>query len=331
MSMSSPVNIGSAPSTAGAPGRRAPTGPRDNAFAIGIDVGGTEIAGGLLSLPNGYVLARQLRPTQAERGGREVLNDVLAVARELGAVAKERTETVSALGVGICELVNRDGRLASANCIRWLDLPVVDELSVIAPTVLEADVRAAALAESMFGAGRSYRQFLYVTIGTGISCCLMLDGEPYLGARGFTGTMASSPMAVPCEKCDHVSRRSLEEIASGPALVKRFQAEGGKAERGQDVLSAAAAGDERARRIVESGSEALESQIGLLISTLDPQAVVVGGGLGLSTGLYWDSFIAATRQHIWSEAHRDLPIARAATGSDAGWMGAAARAWKGLS
>ena len=106
---------------------------------------------------------------------------------------------MEAIGVGICELVDCEGRIASANCIQWQDEPVQEKLSSIAPTVIEADVRAAALAESMFGAGKAFHNFLYVTVGTGISCCLMLDGTPYLGVRGASGTMASSPLAIPCD------------------------------------------------------------------------------------------------------------------------------------
>jgi len=66
----------------------------------------------------------------------------------------------------------------------------------------------------------------------------------------------------------------------------------------------------------------------LLVNTLDPEAVIVGGGLGLSEGPYWDGFIRSTRRHIWSADLRQLPILRAATGADAGWLGAAVAAWR---
>jgi len=291
---------------------------------LGIDVGGTKIAAGLLAWPEGCAVASRIIPTQASRGGRAVLDDVLRLTRDLA--VEGHGVRVEAIGIGICELVDCDGRIASANCIQWQDEPVREKLSSIAPTVIEADVRAAALAESLFGAGKAFRNFLYVTVGTGISCCLMLDGAPYLGARGASGTMASSPLAVPCEECGQIGHQSLEEIAAGPALVTRFHAAGGSAKSAKEVIAAAAAGNAAARQIVESASEALGSQAGVLVSTLDPEAVVVGGGLGLSEGPYWEHFIAATRRHIWSGVHRDLPILRAATGENAGWIGAAAKA-----
>jgi len=297
---------------------------------IGIDVGGTKIAAGLLSPDDGRPLANRVISTRPQRGGRAVLDDVLQLTLSLVNEAAAQDATVAGIGLGLCELVDREGRIASANCIPWLELPVREELSSIAPAVIEADVRAAALSEARYGAGRTFETFLYVTVGTGIACCLMIEGRPYLGTHGATGTMASSPLSVPCEVCGHVSRRTLEEIAAGPALVQRFNAVQGNAETGRDVVAAAGAGNALATQVVRSASEALESQLGLLVNVLDPEAVIVGGGLGLSEGPFWDHFIAATRRHIWSGLHRDLPILKAATGTDAGWMGAAARAAQAL-
>ena len=297
--------------------------------ALGIDVGGTKIAAGVVSFPEGRVCSQRLIPTEPSRGGETVLNDVVRLAEELTAEAEALGQKVKGIGLGLCELVDPAGRILSANCVRWQDQPVADRLSRLAPVVIEADVRAAALAEALFGAGRSLRIFLYVTVGTGISSCLVIDGHPFVGARGATGTMASSPMSLTCEKCGHVSHRTLEEIASGPALAARLNARRpGAAKNGKDVLAAVAAGDADAREVVRSAGESLESTIGLLVNVLDPEAVIVGGGLGLSEGPYWESFIASTRRHIWSEVHRNLPFLQATTGQNAGIIGAAATAWK---
>jgi glucokinase len=198
----------------------------------------------------------------------------------------------------------------------------------LAPVTLEADVRAAARAEALFGAGKPFRIFLYLTIGTGISSCLMIDGEPYTGARGATGTMASSPLGVMCEACDHLTMRTLEDFASGPALVKRHNARRpGTASKGQDVFAAAQSGDTDALAILQSAGAALGVAAGQLVNVLDPEAIIVGGGLGLSEGPYWEAFVVTTRRHIWSEVNRDLPILHAASGSLVGVIGAAAAAW----
>lgn len=291
---------------------------------LGIDLGGTKIAAGLLSFPEGKPLAQRLLPTESARGGRAVLDDVLLLATQL---ASESGEPIQAIGLGLCELVDRGGRVVSENCLPWIGWPVSEELSRLAPAILEADVRAAALAEAHFGAGRGRGSFLYVTIGTGISCCLMIEGRPWLGANGLTGTMASSPLSLNCSACDQRHSLTLEDISSGPALISRFNEAGGQARKGQDVLASASAGHPAAVRVVESAASTLGSQIGLLINTLDPEAVVLGGGLGLSEGLFREQLVASTREHIWSPLHREIPILSARMGTDAGWIGAACAAW----
>ena len=300
--------------------------------AIGVDVGGTKIAAGLVTFPNGEVHGRQQVPTAPTHGGEAVFVTVRRLCEELVVVARSLNQHVDGIGIGICELVDRAGNVASENCVAWKSLPVRERLSKLAPTVIEADVRAAALAEARFGAGKPFKQFLHVTVGTGISCCLVLDGQPFTGAHGATGTMASSTWETVCEQCGHVGQRTLEEIASGPALVARYNRRcAAGAKTGQTVLVAAVAGDREAAEIVRSAGEALGSSVGLLVNVLDPEAVVLGGGLGLSGGLYWESFLASTRRHIWSDVYRDLPILQAATGLDAGLIGAAAAARKQIS
>jgi glucokinase len=303
--------------------------PRTSGCAIGVDVGGTKIAAGLVLLPQGEVQARQQIPTAPARGGEAVFAEVRRLCEELVAKAKAQNETIDCIGVGVCELVDFEGNVLSENCIAWKGRPVQADLNELAPAVVEADVRAAALAEATVGAGKAFQQFLYITVGTGISCCLVLDGRPFTGAHSATGTMASSPMSVPCEQCGHVSHRTLEEIASGLGLVTRYnQRRPAQAETGQTILAAAAAGDPVAADVVRCGGETLGASVGLLISVLDPEAVIVGGGLGLSEGLFWESFVISTRRHIWSDVHRQLPVIRAQTGRDAGLIGAALAAWQ---
>ena len=297
--------------------------------AIGIDVGGTKVAVALVTFPEATIRLSRVIPTQPTRGGAVVLSEVLKLAGDLMAEAQGAGAKVDAIGLGLCELVSPAGRILSSNCIQWADLPVLDRFSALAPFTLEADVRAAARAEAFFGAGRGLRQFLYVTVGTGIASCLVIDGEPFTGTRGATGTMASAPWSRACDQCGHLSPDTLEQFAAGPGLVHRLnRRRPGSARTGQDVLAAALAGDSAALAVVRTSAEALGSTVALLINVLDPEAVIVGGGLGLSEGPYWEAFSASTRHHIWSEVHRDIPLVRAATGLDAGVIGAAVAAWR---
>jgi glucokinase len=296
--------------------------------ALGLDVGGTKIAAGLVSFPAGRLQLRRQIPTRPERGAAEVLRDVVQLTGELAAAAGPLGLRVNAIGLGVCELVDLAGDIVSSNCLAWQGAEVRERLSAVAPVIIEADVRAAALAEALFGAGQRYRSFIYLTVGTGIASSLVLDGRPFAGARGATGTVASSPLPRAGVPWDSGEAVTLEQIASGPALVSRFNLLQGEAQTGQEVIAAAEAGNASALSVVRSAAEALGATIGWLVNVLDPEAVVIGGGLGLSAGPYWEGLEGSARKHIWSELHRDLPIVRAVTGPDAGLIGAAAAAWK---
>jgi glucokinase len=290
-------------------------------LAIGIDVGGTKIAAGLLDAATGEALVRRNVPTRPERGGAAALADAVALARELAAAA---SGPVDAIGVGVPELVDPAGRIVSAQTLDWRDRPARERFARIAPATIEADVRAAALAEARLGAGRPFADFAYVSIGTGISSTLVFAGRPYAGARGGALVLASGPLTVPCPRCGALTSFVLEDYASGRAIAARFAAARGEPAAGAETaLAAAAAGDVAAQEIVTTAAETLGSAIGWLVNVADPAAVVVGGGLGSAPGPFWDRLAAASRRHIWSDAARSLPIVQARLGPDAGWIGAA--------
>jgi len=293
-------------------------GGRENIEMLGIDVGGTKIAAGVVCFPEGKVLQRTVAPTPAKSGGEAVLKEVERLAEELSAGRR-----LDGIGIGLCELVDPQGEVVSGNCVTWRSEEVRRALARFGVVVIEADVRAAAMAEARFGAGRGRRVFLYVTIGTGISSALVIAGKAFTGARGATGTMASGPMPA-------LSGRSptVEEISSGPALVKRYAEAGCSAKTGQEVIAAAEQGEAVGRGIVETAAEVLGGTIGWLVNVLDPEAIVLGGGLGLTEGIYRQRLVAAARKHIWWDGHRDVPILSAKLGADAGVIGAAQAAWE---
>lgn len=292
--------------------------------AIGLDVGGTKIAGGIITA-SGQVVARQIIPTAAGRGGEAVLEDTFKLAQDLINRAQGIGYSVLGIGLGLCELVDPQGRVTSAYNFDWCNLPVQQTLAALAPTVLQSDVRAGALAEARFGAGRPFRLFCYVTVGTGISSCFVQEGRPFAGARGNALVLASMPLTTTCTHCGAELQPVLEEFAAGPALVRRYnQVHTPPVTSGQAVLAAVQQGDAQAIEIVRSAGAALGNSVAFLCNVLDPEAVIVGGGLGLAGGLYWESFVQATRAHIYAQDTRQLLILPAALGADVGIIGAAA-------
>src|SRR2546422_6753254 len=225
--------------------------------AIGLDVGGTKIAAGLVT-PDGKIIARRVMPTLTQRGGEAVLEDALALAASLREEARAAGRNALAIGIGIGELVDLHGSVASAQMIPWRGVPVQERFARLAPTVVEADSRAAAFCEAKFGAGRNHRIFLYVTVGTGIGSSLVLDGVPYTGAHGSSGTLASSPLTTRCTECGAALRPVLERIASGPALVMHYnQLTAKRLDKAEEVLAAATAADRDAVHVVRTAAETL--------------------------------------------------------------------------
>jgi glucokinase len=245
--------------------------------AVGIDVGGTKIAAGLVDVERGEVVRWERTATRPERGGAAVLADCAELAGRLGG------EGV-AVGVGICEVVDRSGELTTAETVEWRDLDVPAAFGG-APVTVDSDVRAAALAEARFGAGRGLGSFLHVIVGTGAALCLVLDGRPHLGEHGNAIILGAPP---------------VEQVAGGATLGERVHDAGARTE------AAAAIG-----RVVA-----------VLVNALDPAAVVVGGGLGASAG-FADGIAAALRPAIWCEATRGLPVVPTALGEAGGVLGAA--------
>jgi predicted NBD/HSP70 family sugar kinase len=254
----------------------------------GIDVGGTKIAAGIVDLATGAVSERLQIPTRPERGADAVLADCVELARRLDP---------SALGVGVPELVDPAGRTRSAATVDWRDLDLARVFGEVAPTRVESDVRAAALAEARLGAGRGRSSFVYVTISTGISYAFVVDGRPWPGARG-NAIVVGAP--------------AVEDLASGAALG----AAAGAA-RAEDVLA-----DPGRAPLVDEAARATGQAIAAIVNALDPELVVIGGGLG-SDPRYRARVEQAMRPLIWADETRGLAVVAAKLGPDAGVVGAA--------
>lgn len=148
--------------------------------AAGVDVGGTKIDARIADPVSGEVVARERIPTLPGRAGEDLVDDWVALVVRLAA-----GRTLSSVGIGVCELVDPAGQITSAFTLKLLGVDVVGRFRALGQAAIGSDVRAAALAEARFGAGRGIdAPWLYVTVGTGISYSLVLEGRPFEGAGG---------------------------------------------------------------------------------------------------------------------------------------------------
>ncbi|HEX3290069.1 MAG TPA: ROK family protein [Gaiella sp.] len=256
---------------------------------LGIDVGGTKVAAGIVDAATGAVLERRRIRTRPERGGAAVLADCAAIVDELGGGRLP-------VGIGLCELVDLGGRPASADTLDWRGLDVAAAFR--APrVVVESDVRAAALAEARLGAGAGVSPFLFAVVGTGASACLVVDGTPYRGARGEAIVLGAPP---------------VEAVASGAALARAA-----RVARAEDALA-----DPAHAELVENAAQALGGTLAVLVNALDPALVVLGGGLGAEPA-FRDLVARSLRAHVAYPRTPPLPVVSSGLGADAGLVGAA--------
>jgi glucokinase len=287
-------------------------------FTIGLDVGGTKVAGALVSASLDLVSVRR-RPAVADGKRDPGLAITLAVARELVAVARDRGLAFDGIGVGFPEYVAPEGRLTSHEVLAWTEQPA-DLLGTLAPVTVESDVRCAAIGEAAAGVARGLPSFCFVTVGTGVSYALLEDGRPRPGVRGEAIALGELEVSRRVEPSATVS---VEHYASGEAIRARYRAQTGAPVSGAvDVFRRAAGGDLAATSIVTSAGAALGEALAVLVRLVDPGAVVVGGGVSAATGPWREALLAAYARRLASRPGSP-PILWAVLGSDAGIIGAA--------
>ena len=313
----------------------------DSEQAIGIDVGGTKIAG-IRAARDGRILDRVTQPTPSEDPDATIAA-MIEVARGL------RTREVLALGVGAAGMVSVvDGVLRFAPNLAWRELPIARRMSgaLGLPCQVDNDANVAAWGEHRFGAGRGYLHMLLVTIGTGIGGGIVSDGRLFRGAHGFAAEIGHIIVEPGGPLCGCGNHGCWEQMASGHAIgrlgreaVREHPGSplgrlaGGDPERvsGHMVTEAAQQGDDIAKDVLAIVGRRLGEGIAGLVNVLDPQIVVVGGGVVEAGGLLLEPARAAFVASVEAVDHRpDVPIVPAQLGNDAGAVGAAALALEEL-
>jgi glucokinase len=290
---------------------------------LGIDVGGTNIRAGLYAPSLGLLRHIHAAPTEASRGGSYALSRVTDVARAAVAQGRAAAWDVSKVGIGVPELVGLEGEIESACSLPWKSPRVRASLREFGEVTIESDVRAAATAEARVGAGRKYPTFLYVCVGTGISCTLIIDGKPFLGHHGHAISFASGPTVEALDPDAKTRYEALEARVSGPALARRARQLGLVEADAIALCRSAAAGPGPARDLVDRAATELALHVAILGNALDPPLILLGGGLGGSRGPYWETFQVAMRRFLWGTYSSRIRLRRAQLGTTVGMMGAA--------
>jgi len=297
--------------------------PRRERCVLGIDVGGTNIRAGLVSLRAGLIRHAHATLTEASGGGRHSLARVVALASQVVEEGKADGLSVSKVGIGVPELVGIDGQIDSTCSLPWRSSDVRARLRAYGEVTIASDVRAAALAEARLGAGRGEPAFFYISLGTGLSCTLVVDGKPYAGTHGHAISFANGTTCATSSVDGKVTLECLEDRASGLGLVRRARAVGLTAPDALVLCRAALQEPGIARDIVDAAANELAIHVAIMANALDPGLIILGGGLGCAPGRYWSTFRSALPRHTWGPYAHKLRVRRAALGTRAGVIGAA--------
>lgn len=301
-------------------------------IAIGVDLGGTKIAAGIVDT-HGRVLAREELPSDFDDAG-AVISQTVELMRKLGA------EGAVGLGIGAAGIVDHTtGRyLFGPNTgLQELNLAEIVAAEVGLEVRIDNDANCAAWAEYRFGAGRGTRHFLCVTLGTGIGGGLVLDGRPYRGAHGGAaeiGHMIVDPDGPMCG-CGRrgcweqfasglaLERMAFEELSMHPESALRFELHADRI-RGRAITNAARQGDGFASDLVQRMARWVGWGLGSLFNVLEPERIAIGGGIATDWDLLSDKATEAMRERIEAADRRPVPdLSAAELGPDAGIVGAA--------
>jgi glucokinase len=297
--------------------------------AIGIDIGGTKVAAALVT-PAGELHCRTVFPTASAHGRDELLGRLAEVIAQLRAQAPALG--LSLVGVGVSTTGHIDSRqglvLYSGLVPGWTGTPVrwhLEERCEL-PVVVLNDGHALALAEHQLGAARGFDHVLCVAVGTGVGGGLILDGRLYQGARGLAGLLGHTVLDHRGRRCSCGKIGCLEAYAAGLRIEQEYRRLARLPARRrmplEQVALLARAGDTAALEAIRRGAYALGAGIASLANALNPQAIVIGGGVAAIGPLWFEPLretILARVRHTIGEGLQVLP---AQLGPDAGLAGA---------
>jgi glucokinase len=315
-------------------------------LALGIDLGGTKIISSVVAAA-GRMLSRHHSVTPADKGQKAVIEAIMESAKQTLEEAGISPSELTAVGIGAAGLSNpATGVLhTSPHLPGWQDVPLRDIIAQETGRMayLINDANAAAIGEFHYGAGRGTRDFIYVTVSTGIGGGIITNGELYTGSTGTAGEVGHMVIDDNGPPCSCGNRGCWEMLASGKALAaeaKRLikkgttttimELAGGNIDaiNAEAIHRAALAGDKLASQLIARTAYYLGVGLANLINIFNPELIVIGGGLAsIGDRLLLPAYEEAGRR-AFKQPYQAVRFARAELGQNSGVIGAAAYALK---
>ena len=312
---------------------------------IGVDMGGTKILSAVIDV-KGNILGTAKVPTKAGRGASEVIDRIADCVRKAIDESGVAAESIQAIGIGAPgPLDPATGVVIFAPNLGWRDVPLKAELEARLgfPTFVDNDVNVGTLGEHVFGAGRGVQNVVGIFVGTGIGGGIILQGELFHGASKTAGEIGHIIVKAGGPRCGCGTRGCLEAMASRTAMAKQFRRAIRK-KRQKSVLSeltggdlgairsgvlakAVAMNDKLTLKVLKRVTKYLGIGIGSIVNFLNPEMIVLGGGVVEALdGTFLDNIRAAAEKYALPNTLDGVKIVQAELGDNSGILGAAALA-----
>ncbi|MBM7585593.1 glucokinase [Bacillus pakistanensis] len=298
--------------------------------AVGIDIGGTKIAIGLVR-EDGMVLREMEFPTNVDSGPDQALNKMVQHIRSMYSVEP------NIIGIGIGSpgpLDTREGKILSPpNLQTWHGYPLVKKIESAFQTKVKLmnDADAAAFAEYYYSHRSGYNHMMYVTVSTGIGGGLILNGKLYEGALSGAGEIGHMSMESCGPICGCGKMGCLESFSSGTGMMNAWKQKLTRLQQpidpnwtGKDLFEQAASGEMTAAEVVMNGVDYLARGISQAVQLLNPELVVLGGGVILAQPTFYKQIVQRVPSYLLEHHRRNLTFSIAEQGRNAGFKGAAA-------
>jgi predicted NBD/HSP70 family sugar kinase len=290
----------------------------------GIDLGGTKIEGVIMdSSRPGEALFRLRRETGASQGYQHILSQIEGVIADLES-ASGLTRPAK-IGIGTPGAMEPStGRLKNSNTTCLNDQPIRQDLERLTGSriLMANDANCFALAEALIGAAAGSGVVFGVILGTGVGGGVVVNGRILPGLHGIGGEWGHNPLRGESHPCYCGRSGCIEGVIAGPSLERFYREQGGDAVRLPEISQRAQAGEKLAIETLERLREKFAESIAAVINILDPDAIVLGGGVGNMALLYEDETRQAVLKHVFNKELRTR-ILKPTLGDSAGVFGAA--------
>ncbi|MCC0179413.1 ROK family protein [Waterburya agarophytonicola K14] len=286
---------------------------------IGVDLGGSAIKMGVF-IKDGTCLKSISLATPQPARPKSVVNAIAEGINQL-----QQDYTCQAIGLGVPGPTDNTKRIArkSINLPGWDDVPVADwlEAKTGLPTMLENDANCAAIGEAWLGAGRKFKNFILLTLGTGVGGGIFIDGKLFTGSYGAAGELGLITLDTDGFPCRSGNQGSLEQYASIGAVLRETGKE--PAQMGKLAQS----GDGNAIEFWQNYGRVLGAGLASLVYVLTPEAIIIGGGISASSQFFLPSTMQELEKRVVSPSRTGLQLLTAELGNKAGMLGAAKLVW----